>query len=106
VHTSPLVGAPQLAQRANIPANAKAVVLNLTAAEARGEGFVTAYPCGNDRTTSRHRFQTANVSAGAKGSIFINANMTDVTGGAVIAAMDLPAAMPMMAIPICSTTTT
>jgi hypothetical protein len=36
----------QVAGRAGVPANAAAVVLNLTSAEARGTGFVTAYPCG------------------------------------------------------------
>ncbi|MGH9133780.1 MAG: CAP domain-containing protein [Ilumatobacteraceae bacterium] len=30
-----------------VPANAKAVSVNLTAAEAREAGFVSAYPCGN-----------------------------------------------------------
>jgi hypothetical protein len=36
----------QVGGRAGVPSDAAAVVLNLTAAEARGTGYATAYPCG------------------------------------------------------------
>ena len=36
----------QVTGRAGVPANAAAVVLNLTSAEAGGSGFATAFPCG------------------------------------------------------------
>jgi hypothetical protein len=35
--------------RAGVPADASAVVLNITSAEARGTGFITAWPCGTPR---------------------------------------------------------
>ncbi len=38
-----------VAGRANVPADASAVVLNVTATEAIGSGFVTVYPCGSAR---------------------------------------------------------
>ena len=36
----------------NIPADAGAVVLNVTATEAQGAGFVTVFPCGEARPTA------------------------------------------------------
>jgi hypothetical protein len=41
----------QVAGRAGIPADASAVVLNITVTEAQEPGFVTAYPCGSERPT-------------------------------------------------------
>ncbi len=39
----------QVAGTAGVPAGASAVTLNLTATEADGPGFLTAYPCGEPR---------------------------------------------------------
>ena len=39
----------QVGGRAGIPADANAVVLNVTATEASGSGFVTVFPCGLPR---------------------------------------------------------
>ncbi|MCU1389163.1 MAG: hypothetical protein JWL72_2501 [Ilumatobacteraceae bacterium] len=39
----------QITGRAGVPADAAAVVLNVTVTEARGAGFVTVFPCGTDR---------------------------------------------------------
>ena len=47
--------------RAGVPANAAAVVLNLTSADARGTGFTTAYPCGASRPVASN----LNYGAGA-----------------------------------------
>lgn len=35
--------------RAGVPADASAVVLNVTVTEPSASGFVTVYPCGGDR---------------------------------------------------------
>ncbi len=51
----------QVAGRAGVPANAAAVVLNLTSADANGTGFATAYPCGEARPTASN----LNYGAGA-----------------------------------------
>lgn len=42
----------QITGRAGVPANASAVVLNLTTLDATAPGFVTAYPCGSTRPTA------------------------------------------------------
>jgi hypothetical protein len=42
----------QVTGRADVPASATAVVLNVTSAEARGTGFVTAWPCGEALPTA------------------------------------------------------
>ena len=39
----------QVAGRGGVPGDAAAVVLNVTAVDAQGVGFVTVYPCGSDR---------------------------------------------------------
>ena len=39
----------QVAGIGNVPADAAAVAVNLTAVNARAAGFITAYPCGRDR---------------------------------------------------------
>ncbi len=39
----------QVTGRAGVPANASAAVLNLTAVNPTGHGFITAYPCGKAR---------------------------------------------------------
>jgi len=38
-----------IADRGSVPADASAVVLNVTAAEAQGAGYITVYPCGTER---------------------------------------------------------
>ena len=50
----------QVANRAGVPANASAVVLNVTVTGALGNGFVTVYPCGAARPTTSN----LNFSAG------------------------------------------
>ena len=42
----------QVAGRAGIPANATAVVLNVTVTESSAPGFATVYPCGGDPPTA------------------------------------------------------
>ena len=42
----------QVTGRGGVPGNASAVVLNLTADQPNGTGFVTAYPCGEGRPTA------------------------------------------------------
>ncbi len=39
----------QVAGRGGVPVDASAVVLNVTATEAQGPGFVSVFPCGTDR---------------------------------------------------------
>lgn len=50
-----------VAGRGGVPADARAVVLNVTVTEARGDGFVTVHPCGTPRPNAAH----VNVGAGA-----------------------------------------
>ena len=38
--------------RAGVPTSATAVVLNVTAVDARGPGFITVFPCGSPRPTA------------------------------------------------------
>ena len=42
----------QIADRVSIPADATAIVLNVTVTEAQGAGFVTVYPCGTPIPTA------------------------------------------------------
>ncbi|MGZ4790662.1 MAG: fibronectin type III domain-containing protein [Ilumatobacteraceae bacterium] len=42
----------QITGRVGVPANASAVVLNVTVTEPTGPGFITVYPCGGQRPTS------------------------------------------------------
>jgi hypothetical protein len=50
--------------RAGVPANASAVVLNLTADQPQGTGYVTAYPCGEGRpTASNLNFRAGSATA-------------------------------------------
>jgi hypothetical protein len=42
----------QVAGRGGVPADASAVVLNVTATQAQGPGFFTVFPCGTDRPTA------------------------------------------------------
>jgi trimeric autotransporter adhesin len=51
----------QVIGRGGVPADATAVVLNVTATEAQGSGFVTVYPCGSDVPLASN----LNVTAGA-----------------------------------------
>jgi hypothetical protein len=67
----------QIAGRANIPTNAVAAIVNATAINPDGPGFVTVYPCGHNRPGS----STLNYTAGT-----IVANGTTValgTGGRI-----------------------
>ncbi len=49
--------------RAGIPANASAVVLNVTVTEAHGPGFATVYPCGDIPTASNINYTTGSTVA-------------------------------------------
>ncbi len=50
-----------VAGRAGVAADASSVVLNITAADAGGAGFITVYPCGSARPTA----SSVNYSAGS-----------------------------------------
>ena len=67
----------QVTGRAGVPANATAVVLNLTSAEARGTGFATAYPCGTTPPTA------SNLNYGVGAPIANSAIVKVGTGGKV-----------------------
>ena len=49
-----------VAGRGAIPANAKAVVLNVTAVDAQGPGYLTVYPCGPNRPLASNVNYTTN----------------------------------------------
>ena len=54
----------RITSRASVPADASAVVLNITVTEAEGPGFVTVYPCGTALpTTSSINFSTGSTVA-------------------------------------------
>ena len=56
----------KVAGRRGVPANAKAVTLNITATESRSAGFITAYPCGIGRpTASNINFAAGQTIAGS-----------------------------------------
>ncbi len=55
----------QMAGVRGIPANAKAVSANLTAVDAVGGGFLTAFPCGDVPTASNVNFEFASPVANA-----------------------------------------
>ncbi len=65
------------AGRAGVPADATAVVLNITSAEARGTGFATAYPCGESRPTA------SNLNYGVGAPVANSAIVKVGTGGKV-----------------------
>ncbi len=52
-----------VANRAGVPPNAAAVVLNVTVTEAQGPGFVTVYPCGQIPTASNINYSTGSTVA-------------------------------------------
>ena len=60
-----------------MPANASAVVLNLTSAEARGTGFLTAWPCGTPRPNA------SNLNYGVGAPVANSAIVKVGTGGKV-----------------------
>ncbi len=56
----------QIAGRAGIPTDAAAAVLNVTATDPQGPGFVSVFPCGNDRPNgSTLNYTTATTVANA-----------------------------------------
>jgi hypothetical protein len=61
----------------NVPADAKAVVLNLTGSEAAGDGYVTAWPCGSPQPTASN----LNVTVGSNVPNLVIAKVGD--GGRV-----------------------
>jgi hypothetical protein len=75
----------QATGRAGVPANATAVALNITSAEARGTGFATAYPCGEARPTASNLnygvgapvANSAIVKVGAGGKVCLFTGDTD-----------------------------
>ena len=67
----------QVTGRAGVPANATAVVLNLTSAEARGTGFATAWPCGTSQPTA------SNLNYGVGAPVANSAIVKVGTGGKV-----------------------
>ncbi|CAN5609121.1 hypothetical protein BH23ACT3_BH23ACT3_12850 [soil metagenome] len=66
-----------VAGRVGVPADAGAVALNITAVEAEQEGFVTVYPCGEDRPNASN----LNVADGA--TIAVGAFVRLGSGGQV-----------------------
>jgi hypothetical protein len=77
----------------NVPLNAKAVVLNVTATEADAAGFVTVWPCGTPRPTASNlnippggtapNLVVSKIGTGGKVCIFVQAGMhliADVNG--------------------------
>ena len=63
--------------RAGVPSTASAVVLNLTSAEARGIGFLTAWPCGTPRPVA------SNLNYGVGAPVANTAIVKVGTGGKV-----------------------
>ena len=83
----------KVTDRGGVPANASAVVLNVTVDGAQGSGFVTVFPCGTDvPTASSINFVSAatvpngviaKVGAGGKVCVYVSAGthlLTDVAG--------------------------
>jgi hypothetical protein len=66
-----------VAGRVGVPADAGAVALNITAVEAAQEGFVTVYPCGEDRPNASN----LNVATGA--TIAVGAFVRVGSGGQI-----------------------
>jgi hypothetical protein len=67
----------QVTGRAGVPSSASAVVLNLTSAEARGVGFLTAWPCGTPRPVA------SNLNYGVGAPVANTAIVKVGTGGKV-----------------------
>ena len=67
----------QVTGRAGVPADATAVVLNITSADAKGTGFVSAYPCGTARPNA------SNLNYGVGAPIANSAIVKIGTGGKV-----------------------
>jgi hypothetical protein len=67
----------QVTGRAGVPANASAVALNLTSAEARGIGFLTAWPCGTPRPVA------SNLNYGVGAPVANSAIVKVGTGGKI-----------------------
>ena len=67
----------QVTGRAGVPNDATAVVLNITSADARGTGFVSAYPCGTSRPNA------SNLNYGVGAPIANSAIVKVGTGGKV-----------------------
>ena len=74
-----------------VPANAKAVSVNLTAAGPDGSGFVTAYPCGAVPTVSNLNFSTSTpaIANGALVPLTANGQLCLVTSSAVHLIVDI-----------------
>ena len=67
----------QVAGRAGVPADASAVVLNVTVTEAAGAGYATVYPCGGDPPTA------SNLNYGS-GTTIANAAITKLSGDGTV----------------------
>jgi hypothetical protein len=67
----------QVTGRSGVPASASAVVLNITSAEARGVGFITAFPCGSARPIA------SNLNYGVGAPVANSAVVKVGTGGKV-----------------------
>jgi len=67
----------QVAGRAGVPADASAVVLNVTVTEAAGSGYATVYPCGGDPPTA------SNLNYGT-GTTIANAAITKLSGDGAV----------------------
>jgi hypothetical protein len=67
----------QVTGRAGVPADASAVVLNITSAGARGTGFITAWPCGSPRPNA------SNLNYGVGAPVANTAIVKIGTGGKV-----------------------